>query len=78
MPIVPVAGGATLVITGAAEAGLIVMEKFWVATGLTPLVAVTVPVNAPLLVGVPEITPAVLKLKPVGKLPEVTLNVGTG
>ncbi len=74
----PVVGGARLVITGAAGAGLIVMENGCVATGLTPLLAVTVPVNAPLLVGVPEMTPVVLKLKPVGKLPEVTLNVGTG
>ena len=75
---VPVAGGAPLVITGAAEAGLIVMEKFCVAAGLTPLVAVTVPVNTPGLVGVPETTPAELKLNPRGKLPDVTLNVGAG
>ena len=77
-PMVPIAGGAPLVITGAAEAGLTVIEKFCVAAGLTPLVAVTVPVNTPLLVGVPDITPAELKLNPVGKLPEVTLNVGAG
>ena len=74
----PVAGGAPLVITGAAEAGLTVIEKFCAAAGLTPLVAVTVPVNTPLLVGVPDITPAELKLNPVGKLPDVTLNVGAG
>ncbi len=63
---------------GAAEAGLTVIEKFWVAAGLTPLLAVTVPVNTPVLVGVPEIAPAELKLNPVGKLPEVTLKVGAG
>ena len=74
----PVVGGAPLVITGAAEAGLTVIEKFCVAAGLTPLVAVTVPVNTPLEVGVPETTPAELKLKPRGKLPDVTLNVGAG
>ena len=74
----PVAGGAPLVITGATGAGLTVMEKFWVATGLTPLLAVTVPVNTPLPVGVPETTPAELKFSPGGRLPEVTLKVGAG
>ena len=42
------------------------------------MLAVTVPVNAPTLVGVPEITPVKLKLSPGGKLPEVTLKVGAG
>ncbi len=63
---------------GATEAGLTVIEKFCVATGLTPLLAVTVPVNTPVPVGVPEIAPEELKLNPVGKLPEVTLKVGAG
>ncbi len=48
------------------------------AAGLTPLLAVTVPVNVPVAVGVPEIKPAELKLNPVGRLPNVTLNVGAG
>ena len=74
----PVVGGAPLVITGAAEAGLIVMEKFCAAAGLTPLVAVTVPVNTPVLVGVPDSTPVEPRLNPVGKLPDVTLKVGAG
>ncbi len=63
---------------GATEAGLMVMEKFCEATGLTPFVAVIVPVNKPLAVGVPDSTPEVLKLSPVGRLPEVTLKVGVG
>ncbi len=61
-----------------AGAWLMVMEKFWMASGLTAFVAVTVPVNKPPLVGVPEITPAVLKLRPGGRLPELTLKVGVG
>ena len=54
------------------------MLKFCVAAEPTPLLAVTVPVKAPAVVGVPEITPAVLKLKPFGNAPEVTLKVGAG
>jgi len=36
---------------------------------------VTVKVNAPAAVGVPDKTPAADKLKPVGKFPAVLLNV---
>ena len=75
---VPVAGGAPLVITGAERAWLTVIEKFWVAAGLTPFVAVTVPVNTPAVVGVPNSTPLVPMLSPGGRLPEVTLKVGAG
>ena len=57
---------------------LTVILKFWVAFGTTPFVAVTVPVKVPDAVGVPEITPAELIVKPVGKLPAVTLSVGVG
>ncbi len=78
MPVVAVVGGAALVMTGATGAGLTVIEKFWVAAGLTPLLAVTVPVYAPTPVGLPEIIPAELKLSPGGRLPEVTLKVGAG
>ena len=52
------------------------MLKFWVALGAVPLLAVTVPVKVPAVVGVPLITPAALKLNPVGNAPAVTLNVG--
>ena len=58
------------------SAGPIVMLNAWVASGALPLVAVTVPVKVPLLTGVPLMTPAELKLNPVGKAPAVTLNVG--
>ena len=56
--------------------GAMVMLKFWVALGAVPLLAVTVPVKVPTVVGVPLITPAALKLNPVGNAPAVTLNVG--
>ena len=55
-----------------------VMLKFWVATGETPLLAVTVPVKTPDAVGVPLIAPVALRLNPVGKAPAVTLNVEAG
>ena len=61
--------GATLVIEGAVP---ITMVKFCVAAGANPFDAVTVPLNVPATVGVPEITPAPLRLKPVGSAPEVT------
>ena len=49
--------------------------KFCVASGAVPLVAVTVPMKTPVVVGVPLITPAALNVNPGGRLPAVTLNV---
>jgi hypothetical protein len=63
---------------GATGAGLMVIEKVWVAAGLTPFEAVIVPVHVPRLVGMPEMTPAELKLNPGGRVPDVTLKVGAG
>ena len=40
--------------------------------------AVMVPVNVPVTVGVPLRTPAVVKVKPVGSVPAVFVNVGAG
>ena len=56
-----------LVIAGAVGAGLMTMEKFCVAFGTVPLVAVIVPGNVPAVVGVPEMTPLVLIARPVGR-----------
>ncbi len=61
---------------GGGPAAEIVMLKFCVALGAVPLVAVTVPLKVPAVVGVPLITPAELKLNPGGRLPAVTLKVG--
>ena len=69
----PVAEGA-LKHTGALAA--MVMLKACVASRALPLVAVTVPLNVPAVVGVPLMTPAALKVKPGGKAPVVRLKVG--
>ena len=58
--------GAALVIVGGTAA--IVIEKACVALGNVPLVAVTVPVYVPGVVGVPERTPAV-KVSPGVSMP---------
>ncbi len=39
------------------------------------MVAVTVPVKVPFAVGVPEMAPAALKVRPVGSAPAVTEKV---
>ena len=72
---VPVAGGGPFVIAGVWPT---VMVKACVATGATPLLAVTIPLNGPGTVGVPVIAPARLSESPVGSAPLVTLNVGAG
>jgi hypothetical protein len=72
-PAVPF-GGGPFVIDGAA--GAIVMLKFCVASGAVPFVAVTVPANVPVDVGVPLIAPPELNVNPVGKAPLVTEKVG--
>ena len=66
------AGGTGLVNT---MAGAMVIEKLWVAAGAVPLDAVMVPMKVPAAVGVPEITPPVLRVRPVGRAPAVTLKV---
>ena len=61
-----------------AGAWFTVMLKFCVATGFTPLLAVTVPVKTPGAVGVPLIAPAPLSVSPAGNAPLVTLKVEAG
>ena len=48
------------------------MLKFCVAIGRIAFVAVTVPLNVPATVGVPDSTPAELRLRPVGNAPADT------
>ena len=68
--------GTALVIVGAAP--LMVMEKFWVAFGATPLLAMTLrPLNVPRAVGVPLMVLTPSKVIPVGSAP-VTLKVAAG
>ena len=64
--------GTELVIVGGVP---ITMLKAWVDAGANPFDAVTVPLNVPSTVGVPDSTPAVLRLRPVGRVPEVTAKV---
>jgi hypothetical protein len=68
----PVPGGGLLVMTMPGE---ITIEKFWVAFGAVPFDAVIVPVKVPAAVGVPAIAPALLKVSPSGKAPEVTAKL---
>ncbi len=49
-----------------------------VASGAIPLLALTVKVDVPAVVGVPESTPAELRESPAGTAPEATENVGEG
>ena len=60
--------------SGVPPAAAIVIDNCFV---LFPaeLAALTVNVNAPAVVGVPEITPAAESVKPVGNVPPVTLHV---
>jgi len=43
----------------------------WVCTGLLLSVTLTVKLEVPLLVGVPEMTPVDASVRPAGRLPEV-------
>lgn len=69
-------GGVALVIVGARL--LITIVKVCVALGDEPLLAVTVAVYVPLVVGVPLKTPALLKVNPGGSVPDVRENVMVG
>ena len=60
-PTVPFFCGGPLLIVGGTA---IVMLNACVAFGGVPLLAVTVPVDVPTVVGVPLMTPAALKVKP--------------
>ena len=57
--------------------GLIVMVSAWLAVwgGVPESVAVAVNAKLPAAVGVPEISPEPLKVKPPGKLPLLTLQL---
>lgn len=65
--------GVALVIVGDMAAMLI--EKFCAELGNIPLAAVTVPVYRPDVVGVPDRTPADVRVRPGGSAPLVTEKV---
>ena len=67
-----------MVNTGAAEAPVVIVTVSLVTAPAT-LVAVTVNVETPEPFGVPDNTPVVaLSVKPLGKLPVASVNVGDG
>ena len=74
MPITP-AGSGEVVVTDKAGFTTILKLAVLVAVGVSESVTVTVKLKVPDAVGVPEITPALLKLKPAGKVPGGTLHV---
>ena len=71
MPTRPFAG-AELVMAGA---WFTFMFTTCVALGEMPLAQLTVKLNAPLALGVPESTPVLVRLRPVGIWPAVTTCV---
>jgi len=54
------------------------MLKDLVAGEPTLLLALTVPVKVPAVVGVPERIPAVERVRPPGKVPALKVHVGVG
>src|SRR5690606_1150543 len=68
--------GGRLVMTGAPEplGAEIVILKDCVAFGDVPLLAVTVPLYTPAVVGVPLNTPALLRVRPGGSAPALTVE----
>ena len=76
VPTVPVTGGLDAVNTGAAAAGLTVIDVAEVVTVPVAFVALTVKPAVPGAVGVPASTPVVVfRLSPLGWAPEATANV---
>ena len=69
-----VPAGCSTAISGT-KAGPMTMEKSCVASGAVPLDAVIVPLNVPVVPGVPEITPPVLSVRGGGRAPEDTVKV---
>ena len=75
-PVSPVVGNVPDVVT--ASTALIVMLRLLVdvcGVGVAESVTVTVKGNVPAVVGVPKIVPEPLRLRPAGKLPDVTAQV---
>ena len=65
MSALPVAGGAAAM----------VKFKVWVSDKPLPSVTLTLKLDVPAVVGVPPMTPAVLRDKPAGKLPAASDHV---
>jgi hypothetical protein len=62
-------------LSGATLTVMLRLALLVLGVGVSESVTVTVKFDVPVLpLGVPEITPALLKLKPAGRLPEVTAH----
>ena len=77
-PVATVAGVVAAVVPVNAGTWSTTMVKLSVAALPMPLTASTTPLNVPAVVGVPEIRPAELSVRPLGSVPEVRLNDGLG
>lgn len=60
---------------GGNDSAAMVRVSVWVALGKVPLLAWTLKVNPPAVVGVPLSTPLLLKVSPAGSVPLATLHV---
>ncbi len=67
VPKVPAVNEVVVIESGA---GLIVIESALVAVLATESVTFTVKLEVPAVVGVPEITPAELSVRPAGRVPD--------
>ena len=67
-----------MVMVGAVPVGgavSITIESSFVASGTVPLAALTVKLNVPSVDGIPEMTPLVESVKPLGRLPLSRLHI---
>ena len=80
MPTVAGDDGIELTNTGATAAAFTTIVRSAVVSAPCELVAVTLNVNVPVVVGVPDRTPAALSVSPVGNGPVdvVSVKVGAG
>jgi hypothetical protein len=77
VPRLPPASKVVVTLSGGSTTLILRLELVLAAVGVCESVTVTVKfeVLVTVPVGVPEITPALLKLKPAGRLPAVTLQL---
>ena len=80
MPMVPPASDAVVTLRAGALTAMLKLAVMVALVGVCESVRATVKFEVPVKVpvGVPEITPALLKVKPAGKLPAVLLHLYEG
>jgi len=76
VPMTPPTSEVVVTLSGAKLTVMLKLAALVAGVGVCESVTVTVKLEVPVVpVGVPEITPALLKLKPAGKFPAVLLQV---